>query len=46
MDEQSKTGMAFKNIAKRITGENIPIMEFTEESTGFFGTIMKLFKRK
>ncbi|ENZ01292.1 septum site-determining protein MinD [Clostridium thermobutyricum] len=46
LDEQSKTGMAFKNIAKRITGENIPIMEFTEESTGFFGTIMKLFKRK
>lgn len=46
LDEESQTGKAFKNIAKRLTGEQIAIMEFTEENSGFFGSLMKLFKRK
>ncbi|WP_297634064.1 septum site-determining protein MinD [uncultured Clostridium sp.] len=46
LDEDSQTGKAFKNIAKRLNGEDVPIMEFTEENSGFFGNLMKLFKRK
>ncbi|MGL5646593.1 MAG: septum site-determining protein MinD [Clostridium sp.] len=46
LDGESQTGKAFKNIARRLNGEEVPIMEFTEESSGFFGSLMKLFKRK
>lgn len=45
-DETAKAGMAFKNIARRITGEEVPFMTFEEEETGFFGMIKKLFGKK
>lgn len=46
LDEKSLSGQAFRNIAKRITGEDVPIMEMQSEATGFFGSLKKLFGRK
>ena len=46
LEESAKSGKAFRNIAKRITGEKVPIMDLSEEPQGLFGSIMKLFKRK
>ncbi|MDU1854858.1 septum site-determining protein MinD [Clostridium baratii] len=46
LEENAKSGKAFRNIAKRITGEKVPIMDLSEEPQGLFGSIMKLFKRK
>lgn len=46
LDEKARSGQAFKNIAKRIMGEEIPIMDLhTSPSEGFFSSLMKLFKR-
>ena len=46
LEESARAGEAFRNIAKRITGEKVPFMDLNEEPQGFFGSIMKLFKRK
>ena len=46
LEESSRAGQAFRNIAKRITGETVPFMNLNEEPQGFFGSLMKLFKRK
>ncbi|MCR6514197.1 MAG: septum site-determining protein MinD [Clostridium sp.] len=46
LEEGAKAGLAFKNIAKRIEGEEVPFMSLEDEQTGLFGSIMKLFKRK
>lgn len=46
LEEDARAGKAFRNIAKRITGEKVPIMDLSEEPQGLFGSIMKLFKRK
>lgn len=46
LEEGARSGKAFRNIAKRITGEKVPIMDLSEEPQGLFGSIMKLFKRK
>ncbi|CUQ11823.1 septum site-determining protein MinD [Clostridium baratii] len=46
LEESARAGKAFRNIAKRITGEKVPIMDLSEEPQGLFGSIMKLFKRK
>lgn len=46
LEEGARAGKAFRNIAKRITGEKVPIMDLSEEPQGLFGSIMKLFKRK
>lgn len=44
--EGAFAGQAFKNIARRITGEEIPIMNLhIEEQHGFFDALKKLFKR-
>ncbi|MGB1289341.1 MAG: septum site-determining protein MinD, partial [Aggregatilineales bacterium] len=34
LNEQSRAGVAFMNIARRITGQNVPFMQLEEESTG------------
>ena len=39
----SRAGEAFSNIAKRILGEDVPIMEF-EVRTGFLGKLRKIFR--
>lgn len=38
----SRAGMAFSNVAKRITGEAVPIMDF-DEKKGLFKRLRKLF---
>jgi septum site-determining protein MinD len=45
-DETSKAGQAYKNIARRIMGEDVPIMNFEDESTGLFSALKKIFFRK
>lgn len=45
LDKEALAGQAFRNIAKRIMGDEIAIMDLTTSNTGFFGSIKKLFKR-
>jgi septum site-determining protein MinD len=42
LDVKSRAGQAFRNIAKRLQGEQVPFMSM-EEETGFFGRLAKLF---
>ena len=42
-DDNSRPGMAFRNIARRIDGEEVPLMSL-EEKQGFFGKIKSLFR--
>lgn len=46
LDNKALAGQAFKNIAMRITGENVPIMDFAPQSGGFLSNLKKLFKGK
>ena len=46
LEEGSKAGKAFKNIANRINGEDVPLLDLSSDSVGIFGSIMKLFGRK
>ena len=46
--DSANAGQAFRNIAKRIMGEEVPIMDLSGTSAsngGFFNSLMKLFKR-
>lgn len=45
-DENSKAGQAYKNIARRIIGEEVPFLELEDDNNGFFKTIKKLFFMK
>ncbi|MBI5671380.1 MAG: septum site-determining protein MinD [Chloroflexi bacterium] len=42
LNENSKAGQAFRNIARRLTGENVPFMTL-QESGGFFQRLARLF---
>ena len=42
--EDSKAGQAYRNITKRIMGEEVPLMEFKTEET-FMDKLKKLFRR-
>lgn len=44
-DENSRPGKAYRNIAKRITGETVELMDL-EETVGFWGKIKSLFARE
>jgi septum site-determining protein MinD len=44
LNENSKAGQAFRNIARRLTGENVPFMTL-QESTGFFQRLARLFNQ-
>ena len=46
LEEGAYAGQAFKNIAKRITGEVVPMMDLKTEPTGFFASLKKLFGHK
>lgn len=46
IDETSKAGLAYRNIAKRIMGEDVPFMDLEEESDGFFARFRKLFSKR
>lgn len=43
-NDKSLAGQAYRNIAARITGEEVPVMDFTEEK-GFLGALKKIFKK-
>lgn len=46
LEEKARAGQAFRNIAKRITGEEVPLMDLNTGSTGFFSSLRKLFGSK
>ncbi|WP_142414576.1 septum site-determining protein MinD [Hathewaya massiliensis] len=46
LDLNSNAGKAFSNIGRRLIGEEVPIQNFEEESSGFWGTIRRIFKGK
>ena len=46
LEEGAYAGQAFRNIARRILGEDIPLMELQSKNTGFFASIKKIFARK
>lgn len=43
LNENSKAGVAFRNIARRLTGETVPLMELKEAQESFFQKLAKLF---
>lgn len=43
LDSKSVSGHAFRNIAKRITGENVPFMDLSAGQQGFLSSIKKIF---
>jgi septum site-determining protein MinD len=43
LDGKTKAGQAFRNIARRLKGENVPFLEI-EEDTGFFGRLARLIR--
>lgn len=45
-DDSSKAGQAYRNIARRIMGEEVPLMELGEEEMSFFSKLKKLFSKK
>ena len=46
LDENAVSGKAFKNIARRITGEKVPFLELhTTGDEGFLKSLLKMFKR-
>lgn len=45
-DESSKAGQAYKNIARRLLGEEVPLLNLEEENNGFLGAIKKFFLGK
>ncbi|APF22827.1 septum site-determining protein MinD [Clostridium butyricum] len=46
LDEEAIAGHAFKNIARRIIGEEVPLLELhTTANEGFLKSFLKLFKR-
>lgn len=45
LDDKALAGHAFKNIAKRIMGEEVPVMDLNSNNNGLFGSILKFFKK-
>lgn len=43
-DNSSKAGQAFRNITKRVTGEEIPLMELNSD-TGIFARFLSIFRK-
>jgi septum site-determining protein MinD len=43
LDNKSTAGQAFRNIARRITGESIPFMDLSNSNEGFFSSLKKMF---
>ncbi|HEY5563476.1 MAG TPA: septum site-determining protein MinD [Clostridiaceae bacterium] len=46
LDNNALSGQAFKNIALRITGVEVPFIDFNRNNNGLFSTIRNLFKKK
>lgn len=45
LEDKSLSGQAFRNIAKRIMGEDIPLLDLSGESGGFFSALKRMFKK-
>ena len=45
LDDKSISGQAFKNIAKRLLGEEVPLLDLKTGGDGFFASFIKMFKR-
>ncbi len=45
LEEKSLSGQAFRNIAKRIMGEEVPYVDLSVESSGFFSKFKRIFKK-
>lgn len=45
LEEKSLSGQAFRNIAKRIMGEEVPLLDLSGETGGFFSAIRKMFRK-
>ncbi len=45
LDDSSKAGEAFRNITRRIMGEEVPIMDM-EYTNGFISSLKKMFSKK
>lgn len=43
LDPNSKASIAYRNIARRILGESVPLQSLEEEQKGIFSKIKKLF---
>ena len=44
LDERSAAGIAFRNIARRLNGEDVPFETYRDDA-GFFGRMARLFRR-
>jgi len=45
LDDKSLSGQAFKNIARRLNGEEVPFLDLKTGGDGFFAAFKKFFKR-
>jgi septum site-determining protein MinD len=43
LDDKAFSGQAFKNIARRITGEEVPFMSLESEDNGFLTSLKRFF---
>lgn len=43
LDNKAYAGQAFRNIARRITGESVPLMDLSSNQEGFFSALKKMF---
>lgn len=43
LEEKAFAGKAYKNIAKRITGEEVPLLELNQHKSGFIVSLKKMF---
>lgn len=46
LNQKAVSGKAFRNIAKRITGEQVPLINLENNETGFLASLKKIFKIK
>lgn len=46
LNQKAISGKAFNNIAKRIIGEEVPLMNLENNETGFLASLKKIFKIK
>ena len=45
LDQNSRSGLAYRNIARRVTGEDVPVLDF-DEAEGFFKRLKKMIGMK
>lgn len=46
MDANSQASLAYRNVARRILGETVPLMVLGEKNSGFIGKVKKIFGMK